>query len=196
MHGAKTADGPGLRSASFRVADGDEEPDLRGYVSRRRVAELLEMSVSGVRKFEDSWFKGQKLKHRNTTYYPLRVVDELLAARGDRKAGRCFAAFRAGRTPSELIASADDLKPRLVQAYYELYLEIRSAERGVVVLAVDPETSASTWLAVHGFGGAPPSAQYVRAALEYCALMPDVHQKIQNRARIAEERLQAARGPQ
>jgi hypothetical protein len=196
MHGAKTADGLGLRSGSLRDADGDEEPDLRGYISRRRVAEMLEMSVSGVRKFEDSWFKGQKIKHRNTTYYPRRVVDEMLAARGDRKAGVCFAAFRAGRSPSELIASSEDLKPRLVQLYFELYLEIRRAERGVVVVDIDPETNATTWLTVHGFGGAPPSAQYVRAALEYCALIPDVHQKIQNRARIAEERLQAGRGPQ
>jgi hypothetical protein len=177
------------------LRDEEDEPDLRGYISRRKVAELLEMTVSGVRKLEDSWLKGQKIKHRNTTYYPRRTVEEILAARGDRKAGQCFAAFRTGRLPSELIASSDDLKPRLVQNYFQLYLEIRREECGSVVLDTDPDTHSSTWLRVHGFGDTPPSAQYIRAALEFCGLNPELHQKILTRARLAEERLRSARAP-
>jgi hypothetical protein len=194
----RPADVPGLIDAPDlpakplrRKVPNDEEPDLRGYVSRRKVAEMLEMSVSGVRKYEDDWFKGHKFKYRNTTYYPRRIVEEFMAARGDKKAHLCFAAFRAGRGPSEVMASMEEPKPALVQLYYQQYLEMRRQEESVLVVELDPGVHAEVWLRAHGFE-ALPSAQYIRAALEFCSLTPGVHAQILRRANSAEERLRGA----
>jgi len=82
-----------------------------------------------------------------------------------------------------------------VQLYFQLYLEIRRDETGSVVLDTDPDTQSATWLRVHGFAEAPPSAQYIRAALELCALTPELHQKILKRAQLAEERLRQREPP-
>lgn len=172
--------------ASDEAPPSKDDP-LQEFISRNDTAALLTLTASGVRYFEKSWLTVRRIIGR-TVHYHRRQVDDLLMAREEAKSGVCFAAFRAGIEPTEVVAK-HGLYPPMVERCYEQYLRLRRKE-GVLVIDPGPDLRGK-WLNALGLKK-PPDGAWIRRAVELVVQSPALRERCE-RASLSARKLREQR---
>ena len=140
--------------------------DLRLYICRAEAARSLGYTVSGIRKYEESWLKEAMTKVKGVVYYLRKAVEELREALSDDTAAPCFALFNEGHGPNAVVMLLKHRRPWLVRQYFREYLELLSLEENMLVLELDPGMAARAWKRAHGLPDGRIDPQFIRHALQ------------------------------